>query len=391
MSPVDWRSTEPVLLLNPRLPNTERAAYENAWQRELKRRKEKRLTTDLIGLATSGTSGALKLVLLTRSAFLASAQAVNEHLESSVEDTWLKALPDFHVGGLSIFARAFITGATVVESKPHEGVWSASAFTEEVKHTKATLVSLVPAQVFSIVQSKVRAPDSLQAAVIGGGALANDLYMLARELRWPVLPSYGLTECCSQVATALLGTTRRAGGEMPRPHLLSHIKARVSETGKLELKSPALLEGYIKIKGGESLFEDPKRDGWFETEDRVELIDDELVVLGRDSDFLKIGGESVDFARLQSKFEDLRIFAARLNELPDFALIAVPDPRLGQVIHLLCASSGVAPRAVENLVESFNQEVLPFERIRQVHMLANIPRSSLGKLLKQEALDLIQV
>ena len=37
----------------------------------------------------------------------------------------------------------------------------------------------------------------------GGGAVSDELYRDARALGWRVLPSYGMTECCSQVATAL--------------------------------------------------------------------------------------------------------------------------------------------------------------------------------------------
>ena len=40
----------------------------------------------------------------------------------------------------------------------------------------------------------------------GGGALDPSLYKQARDLGWPLLPSYGLTECGSQVATASLSS-----------------------------------------------------------------------------------------------------------------------------------------------------------------------------------------
>ena len=60
------------------------------------------------------------------------------------------------------------------------------------------------------------------------------------------------------------------------------------------------------------------------------------------------------------------------------ALIAVPDERLGQVIHV--ASTGDA----EGIIERFNDRVMPYERIRGAHRVRSIPRSSLGKLLRAE-------
>ena len=390
--PIGWRDTQPVLLLNPRLPSVEQIAYENAWKSEVERRKSKRLSLDIIGIATSGTSGNLKLVVLTRSAFLASAVAVNEHLDSDGNDIWLKTIPEFHVGGLSIFARAFVNGATVIDVvSTGDKFWDAHVFTKQLTETKATLTSLVPAHVFSIVQERLNPPPSLRAAVVGGGALAPGLYLQARELGWPILPSYGLTECCSQVATVPLATLRRPKTEMPSPEILNHVEARTTGDGFLEIKSAALLEGYIKIpttteKLEGATFEDPKTDGWLRTEDKVEIQGGKLNVRGRESDFIKIGGESVDFARLSRRLEDLR---ATRKELPDVALIPFPDERLGFVVQLVCAANA-PPSGVRELVQRYNELVAPFERIREIRFVSAIPRSSLGKLLRNEVVRLLQ-
>ncbi|HET8773411.1 MAG TPA: AMP-binding protein, partial [Thermoanaerobaculia bacterium] len=118
---IDWLSADSHVLLNPRMPEEERRRLES-------------LVVDLPGhvwLSTSGTTGALKLTALSKRALLASAAAVNRHLQSDDRDVWLCVLPTFHVGGLGIYARAFLSGARVVTSG-WEGV---------------TLASLVPAQV----------------------------------------------------------------------------------------------------------------------------------------------------------------------------------------------------------------------------------------------------
>jgi o-succinylbenzoate---CoA ligase len=384
--PVGWRDNTPVLLLNPRLPDRDRELYEKAWNSEIERRTRERLSLDILGLATSGTSGALKLVLLSRAAFLASAQAVNEHLDAGPSDIWLKTLPDFHVGGLSIFARAFINGAGVHDvTITGDRKWDANHFCEQLVASNATITSLVPAQMFSIVQEKVRAPEGLRFAVIGSAALSPHLYLEGRNLGWPILPSYGLTECCSQVATVPPETLRAMPPEMPRPRLLSHVEVRVSEDGFLELKSKALLDGYLKISSSKSTFVDPKAEGWLKTEDRVALSGDELIIHGRMSDFIKIGGESVDFERLNQKLEELR---SKRTDLPDLALVPFPDDRLGHVVLLVCDAS-MQPSGVRELVNAFNKEVLPFERIRDIRYVPIIPRSSLGKLLKADLIKIL--
>ncbi|HVE69806.1 MAG TPA: AMP-binding protein [Thermoanaerobaculia bacterium] len=326
---IDWLSDESHVLLNPRMPADERARLES-------------FVTDLQGhlwLATSGTTGALKLTALSKQAMLASAAAVNRHLQSDASDVWLCVLPKFHVGGLGIYARAFISGARVVTTG-----WEA-----------VTLASLVPAQVSDLVRAGTRAPASLRAVVIGGGALASSLYSEARALGWPLLPSYGMTECCSQVATAT--------AQSPELLLLDHMEARVEEDGRLSLRSAALFTGYATAEG----FIDPRVDGWFTTEDVASIDGGVLRVEGRRGDFVKIGGESVDLSRLDRILAELGA---------DAAAVAIPDERLGHVIALAIAGDD------GSVVDAFNTRVFPFERARRVIRVAEIPRTPLGKIIR---------
>lgn len=364
---IDWLSADSHVLLNPRMPEDERRRLES-------------LVVELPGhvwLSTSGTTGALKLTGLSKRALLASAAAVNRHLQSDAGDVWLGVLPTFHVGGLGIYARAFLSGAGVVTAG-WEGV---------------TLASLVPAQVSDLVRDRVEPPSSLRAVIVGGGALSEELYAAARDLGWPLLPSYGMTECCSQVATAPLvkgpPASRRLPGRRPAAPspggrdarssagedaggpellLLDHIEARTEPDGRLALRSEALLTGYATEEG----FLDPKIDGWFLTEDLGTLDGRTLRVQGRRGDFVKIGGESVDLSRLD------RILAAVLSgSAADAAVFPIPDDRLGHVIALAVASGDPAAVAA-----AFNARVFPFERARRVIRVSEIPRTPLGKIVR---------
>ena len=327
---IDWLSDESHVLLNPRMPAEERARLET-------------FVTDLPGhlwLATSGTSGALKLTALSKRAMLASAAAVNRHLQSDANDVWLCVLPTFHVGGLGIYARAYLSGARVITDG-----WNG-----------VTLASLVPAQVADLVRDGVRPPETLRAVVVGGGAMAAGVARDARALGWPLLQSYGMTECCSQVATA----TRESNDLL----LLDHIEARIESDGRLALRSEALLTGYGTANG----FIDPKIDGWLLTEDIASLDDRVLRVEGRRGDFVKIGGESVDLARLDRILAELHA---------DAAALAIPDERLGFVIALAIASGDA-----EEIAASFNERVFPYERARRIVRVAEIPRTPLGKIMR---------
>jgi len=342
---IDWRSDESHLLLNPRMPRDERRRVES-YVVPLRAH---------VWLATSGTTGALKLTALSKQALLASAASVNRHLQSNERDVWACVLPTFHVGGLGIYARALLSGARVVA-----GAWDPRQFAalEEM-----TLASLVPAQVADLVAAGLRAPRRLRAIVVGGGALSEDLYRAAAALGWPLLPSYGMTECSSQIATAEAGSRELV--------LLDAFEAHREKDGRLAFRGEPLLTGY-GTGGG---FVDPKRRGWFVTEDLGWVDGRVLRVEGRRGDFVKIGGESVDLARLDA------ILTAVAG--PQAALAAVPDDRLGHVIHLFVAP----PADMDAVGAAFGERVHPFERPRAVHRVAEIPRSPLGKLIRKKLLE----
>lgn len=329
---IDWSSAESHLLLNPRMPAEERAALERAVPP----------MRGHVFVATSGTTGDIKLVALSKDAILASAAAVNARLGARRSDIWCCVLPTFHVGGLGIHARAHLAGSRVISM-----VWEPEAFAR----TEATLASLVPAQVHDLVRLGLRAPASLRLILVGGGA-----FDPATAPGWPVLASYGMSECASTVAVDGV--------------LLPHLDARVETDGRLAFRGASLFSGYVYADGS---FVDPKVDGWFVSEDLGAVDGPTLEVHGRAGEFVKIGGESVDLGRLD------RILREIAGD--DAAIVAVADERLGYVIHL---ASTVDARA---MVEAFNARVMPYERIRGVHRVDSIPRSPLGKLLRGRVLQ----
>ena len=348
---IDFTSDETHVLLNPRMPQDDARTLEQL-------AREVPSLPAHVWIATSGTTGSLRLVALSKDALLASARAVNDHLGATSRDGWACVLPTFHVGGLGIYARAMLTESRVIAFD-----WDARQFIRTVTREQLTLASLVPAQVRDLVALGEHAPDSMRAIVVGGGATPVDLYEQARALGWAVLPSYGMTEACSQIATAAEGS--------PELEILNHVEVRVDDDQRLSFRGPSLLSGYAYFDPrGRAAFTDPKVNGWFLSEDRGEVDGKTLRPLGRAGSFVKIGGESVDLSRLDAILDSVR-------DSIDAAILAVPDDRLGFVIHLATASEDVEP-----IVDAFNARVLPFERIRAVRRVREIPRSPLGKLLR---------
>lgn len=361
MRPIDWNSTNNRILINPRFPEEEKRQVMQ-WLESGPPLK------DHFWIATSGSTGQMKWTALSKEAILCSANAVNVFLDCDNKDVWLNPLPTFHVGGLGILARAFLTGSKVINA--HEK-WNVDRYFHVLEKSKATLISLVPAQVYDLIKAERTAPESLRGVIVGGGALSEEIYHRGKELGWPLLPSYGLTECASQVATA--------SNKNAKMRLLPHIEARINEKGYLAIKSPSLLTLYAI----NAEFIDPKKDGWFETEDLAEIKDGEIIIKGRKNNFIKIGGESVDILRLEGILEAIKIE----NKFGfDMALIPFPDTRLGHVINLVIEKSAQG-NCLKVLLDEFNKRVLPFEKIRQIHYIEQIPKTDLGKV---KIMDLIR-
>lgn len=372
---IDWQSEDNVVLLNPRMP----AEAKNLLLTAIK------TPTEIKGhfwLTTSGSTGQLKWVLLSKEAVLASAQGVNAHLQSTTSDVWLNPLPEFHVGGLGINARGYLSGATVICTFC-DSRWNPEEFSSQLTHHRATLTALVPAQVFDLVTHKLSAPEHLRAIIVGGGAISPRLYFEAVALGWKLLPSYGLTECASQVATALPATCNLT--HVPPLQPLPHIKLKQDSTGRLMIKSPALLTTYIYCDHNGCRWIDPKEDGWLTTEDHCKLEHGAITAISRTANFIKIGGESVDMLRLEHILEEER---TALKFLHDVAIFPMPDKRLGHVIHLATATPECA--ALKKLIENYKCRVHPFEQIRQIHYVDSIPRSPLNKVLTIQLICALQ-
>ncbi len=367
---IKWESEATHALLNPKLPLAEKQDLD-ALSQEFSQKGH-------IWIASSGSSTepgqSVKLIALSKKAFLVSAQAVNQHLQSQATDVWLQALPRFHVGGLSIEARCYLSGASLV-SGLNKDKWDPHFFQERLKTEKVTLTALVPTQIHDLLRENFRAPPGLRVVVVGGSALSESLYQQATDLGWPLLPSYGLTECCSQVATAALDSWKRKNPEL---QLLSHIRAETTKEGRLRIQSEALLTGFARRVKGQSHWQDPKIQGWYLTEDFCELQNGILTPQGRGSDFVKVSGEGVNLLKLQKVLETV-IQKFDANWFGLLILTALPHSRTGNEITLV-GTQEVPAEFLEAVQNEFNRQVAPYERATSCRRVLKIPRTELGKV-----------
>jgi O-succinylbenzoic acid--CoA ligase len=302
-------------------------------------------------VATSGTTGSPKLAVLSRRAFVSSAWASAAHLGSRPEDRWLLAMPLAHVGGLGVVVRSLVYRAPIVL---HEGPgdWLPLA-----RAAKATHVSLVPTTLSRLLDSGQSLPTSVRAVLVGGAACPDGLLERALDAGVPVHPTYGLTETCGQVATAL--TDPRALVPLPG------VEIRVTN-GMIHVRSPTAMEGWLDA---ESPFDD---DGFYDTGDLGELSNGHLTIHARRSDLVVSGGENVYPREVENALE-------RIEGVRSACVFGVPDVVWGQRVAVAIVVDASAP-SDEVILTHARRELAGFKVPRLVARLDALELNGTGKI-----------
>jgi o-succinylbenzoate---CoA ligase len=346
---------EPASLRDPRLPLIASPAVDP-------------LAT-LAVIPTSGSTGRSKLVVLSRAAFVASAQASAINLPLREGDRWLLCLPLSHVGGLSIVTRSLLAGTAVVLFEPPESGLLANIrdLAAAIEREQATLISLVPTLLQALLDADFEPPPSLRAVLLGGAGTSPQLVERAAARGLTVLTTYGLTEACSQVTTTPLGEAPKLlDGIVSSGRALPGIELAIGSDDRIRVRGPTLASALFD----ESLPLDA--DGWLVTDDLGQLDPSgELFVRGRASERIVTGGENVDPLPVEAcLLRDPRVLAA--------CVFGVPDPRFGEVVACaLVVGPGFAPDACRAAVAS---GLAPAAIPRRVALMPELALTASGKI-----------
>jgi O-succinylbenzoic acid--CoA ligase len=327
-----WDDGDAVLPVDPRLPPPARAALVAAMRPD-----DGVEDGDALVIATSGTTGEPKGVVLTHDAIAASARATSERLQVDPgRDHWLACLPLAHVGGLSVVTRAVLTGTPLTVTPSYDD------------STGATLVSLVATQLRRIDPSPWR-------RIVLGGARPPE------ELPPNVTVTYGMTETGS--------------GIVYDGAALDGVDVRVDE-GEISVRGPMLLRCY---RDGA----DPKDpDGWLRTGDAGDIDNDgRLSVLGRIGDVIVTGGEKVWPDAVEAVLR-------RHQKVADVAVAGRPDPEWGErVVAFVVSAKRANPPSLDELRLAVKAELPGYTAPRQLVLVSELPRTPLGKVQRARLAD----
>ncbi len=212
---------------------------------------ERRLDAPAAVVFTSGTSAGPRADVLTHGNFLWSALGSARNLGVQSNDLWLCCMPLHHVGGLSIPVRSAMYGTGALL---HPG-FDAARVNRAIDEERVTLLSLVPTMLARLLDDRGDRPfpASLRAALIGGAAAPAALLERAAALSMRALPTYGLTEAASQVATLSPREWPRGLASAGRPLPYTEVEIRASDDravgpgieGEIVVRGPTVMAGYL--------------------------------------------------------------------------------------------------------------------------------------------------
>jgi O-succinylbenzoic acid--CoA ligase len=302
---------------------------------------------DAVVVATSGTTGDPKGVVLTHRAVLASAEASSGALGVEPRsDRWVACLPLAHIGGLSVVTRSLLTATpcTVLERFD-------AAEVERQAREGATLVSLV-------ATALGRCDASAYRRVLLGGAAPPD------QLPGNVVTTYGMTETGSGVVydgRPLEGVELAVGD------------GRTGGLGEVLVRGPMLLRAYRD--GADPLLPG----GWLPTGDGGRLsADGALTVFGRMAEVIVSGGEKVWPVPVEG-------ILARHAGVAEVAVWKRPDPEWGErVVAWVVPTDPADPPELGALRDLVAAELAPWAAPRELELTGRLPRTPSGKVRRSD-------
>ncbi len=309
-------------------------------------------------VATSGSTGEPKGVVLSHEAVTASTTASLRRLGCGTGEAWLGCLPTHHVAGLQTLLRSWASQAAPVV---HDGFDVAAVDAADAAH-----VSLVPTQLSRLLSAGVDLAR-FSTVLLGGAPASPELLQRARDAGARLVLSYGMSETC--------------GGCVYDGVPLDGVEAAVGADGRIRLRGPVRFTGYRGDPAATAAAIDDE--GWFVTGDVGRWVDGRLEVLGRADDVVISGGENVPLAAVT---EALRSHPG----VHDAVATGREDPEWGQVVVAAVAPDDPSrPPTLEDLRAHVRRQHPAAFAPREVTIVGAIPRDGLGKVPRAVLDDLL--
>jgi fatty-acyl-CoA synthase len=344
----------------------------------------------LLLVYTSGTTGRPKGALLTHANCFWTNLGFDLATGVGGDDVVLQVLPQFHCGGWNVQALlAWWKGATVVLERGFD----AARCLDLIATRRVTTMMGVPANYLFMAQEPAFATadlSSLRRAVVGGAPMPEALLEQWQARGVEIVQGYGLTEAAPNVLCLPPEDAVRKRGFAGRPYPFVEVALRDpasgafldgAGTGELVVRGPNVFPGYWR---------DPEAtaaafaDGWLLTGDVAERDEEGYYrIAGRAKDMYISGGENVYPAEVEGVLHEHAAVA-------DAAVVGVADERWGESGVAFVVLEAGAEATADELRDWCRARLARYKAPRDVRFVEALPRSAMGKLVKDELAALVE-
>ena len=336
---------------------------------------------------TGGTTGTAKGAMLTHLNLVSNAVAFAAWINGASSDTFLAALPLFHIYGMTTSMTVPVSLAAKMVLLPR---FNPTAALETIQRHKVTVFCGVPTM-YSVLLANPELTKfnltSIRISISGASPLPPQVQKKFMEITGGFLSEgYGLTEAspvthCNPVDKTM-STVRVGSIGLPLPDTDARIvdmetgaKTLASgETGELAVKGPQVMLGYWRDPEETSLV---LRGGWLLTGDIAHMdADGYFYITDRKKDLIKYK----DYSVYPRELEDV------LYEHPAVKLCAVvgkPAPTVGEIPKAFIVLKDGAQATETEIMVFVKKKIAPYKAIREVEFRKELPLSGAGKVLRR--------
>lgn len=335
---------------------------------------------------TSGTTGGLKLAMMSHRNLVANAEQNNAWFNWTEKDVILGALPLYHTWGMCCVMNAAVAaGATIAlvrDFNPALVIDTLERHGVTIAYGSGTMFLRL---LDSAGEDAAEAFASLRYVKAGAMLIDSSL-----NRRWteacpniPMVNGYGLTEASPEVTNNPPHKVKPGTVGVPLPGT----EVRLCRAEEPEKSVDEGQEGEVQVRGPQvtlGYWGDPEgtrasvlAGGWLRTGDIGRFDPDGyLKIVDRLKDLIKFRGYSV----APSEVERVLLTHPSVKEA---TVVGVPDSSDGEVpIAYLVLKEG-APTEVSDMPDFVEPHLASFKRPRRYHIVHEIPKNHVGKPLKR--------
>lgn len=342
---------------------------------------------------TSGTTGRPKGIMLSHRNIAANCASIVEYLELTEEDSVFVVLSfSYSYGNSLLFTHLAVGGRLIIA--PDFVFWNRAL--DVMEEQQATGFSGVPSAFAMLLRNssfRKRSFERLRYMTCAGDGLAPAVAQQIRDIvpHVRLFPMYGQTEATARLSTLFPEELNAKPGSIGRG--IPGVSLRVldpsgrpvspGEVGEIVATGDNVMLGYWNDPDATS---GVLRSEGLWTGDMA-IVDEEgyIYIAGRKSDIIKSGAYRIDPKEIEDVILDIEGVA-------EVAVVGLPDEIWGESPTAFVVAPGASRADIERDILDHCRRHLPrHKRVRQVHFVESMPKTSSGKIKRSAVRQLCTV